>query len=111
MPEYAEIEGPAPAPKGPPPRGTGRIVTGAILGPAGLALTISGIVGASTSLLGEQKRLAVPMIGVGLVTTAIGAALLVDGFLRRKRFLQWEAKGAKVSVRPGVTGAALSLRF
>lgn len=115
MPEYAEVMGPE-APKGPPPRGTARIVAGAIVGPAGLALTIAGIVGATTSMLGDHKRLSVPMIGGGLVATALGTALLVDGVMRRRKFLRWEAGGKQVAVVPVLTpgrfaGATLLLRF
>ncbi|MBL9101356.1 MAG: hypothetical protein JNL82_10385 [Myxococcales bacterium] len=114
MPEYAELAGPEPPPKGPPPRGTGRIVTGAILGPAGLGLTIAGIVGATTTMLGDHKRLSVPMIGGGLVATALGTALLVDGVMRRRRFLKWRAKGVALvpALVPGrFAGATLTLRF
>jgi hypothetical protein len=116
VPEYAELAGPDPETKGPPSRGTARIVTGGILGPLGLALAISGIVGASTRMLGEHKNLSVPMIGAGLVSTAIGAALLADGVLRRKRFNRWQASQAKVALVPSAVpgryaGATLVLRF
>jgi hypothetical protein len=114
MPEYAELEGPEPAPKGPPPKGTGRIVTGAILGPAGLALTIAGIVGATTAMLGDNRRLSVPMIGVGLVSTALGTGLLVDGILRRQRFFKWQARGVSLVpvAAPGrFAGAMVGWRF
>ena len=116
VPEYVELAGPEPATKGPPSRGTPRIVTGAILGPLGLALAISGIVGATTRMLGDHKNLSVPMIGAGLVTTAIGAALLADGVLRRKRFNKWQAGQTKVALVPSAVpgryaGATLVLRF
>jgi hypothetical protein len=116
VPEYAELEGPEPAPKGPPPRGTARIVTGAILGPVGLGLTIVGIVGATTRMLGDHKQLSVPIIGAGLVTTAVGCALLADGILRRQRFMRWQAGQSRVSLRPEAVpgrfaGATLVWRF
>lgn len=115
MPEYAEIVEPAPA-KGPPPKGTPRIVAGAILGPAGLGLAIGGIVGATTDVLGDSKRMSVPMIGVGLVASAIGWALFADGVLRRKKFMRWRANGGEVTLAPvlvpgRVTGLQLGLRF
>lgn len=115
MPEYAEFTEPQ-APKGPPPKGTARIVSGAILGPAGLGLAIGGIVGATTSVLGDHKRLSVPMIGVGLVASAIGWALFADGVLRRKKFMRWQAKGGAVALLPvlvpgRVAGLQLALRF
>jgi len=117
MPEYAELgESPDLEKKGPPPRGTGRIVTGAILGPAGLVLTIAGIVGATTSMLGDNKRLSVPMIGGGLVTSALGWALFADGILRRKAFMRWQGKGSAVAVMPALApgrfaGLAIVGRF
>lgn len=100
MPEYAEVNEPPPPEKGPPPRGMGRIITGAILGPAGLGLTIAGIVGATTTMLGENKRLSVPMIGVGLVSSALGWALFADGILRRKAFMRWQSKQGTVALMP-----------
>ncbi len=105
MPEFAEVgEAPQPLtdPKGPPPRGMGRIVSGAILGPAGLGLAIAGIVGATTSMLGDRKRLSVPMIGVGLVSSALGWALFADGILRRKAFMRWQSKQGSVALVPAL---------
>ena len=102
MPEYAELGEPPLEQSGPPPRGMGRIVTGAILGPAGLALTIACIVGATTTVLGDHKRLSVPMIGGGLVTSALGWALFADGILRRKNFQRWQAGAKKVVVAPAL---------
>ena len=101
MPEYVEVNAEPPTPdKGPPPRGMGRIVSGAILGPAGLGLTIAGIVGATTSWLGDRKRLSVPMIGVGLVSSALGWALFADGIFRRRAFLRWQSKAGTVALAP-----------
>ena len=82
----------------------------------GLALAISGIVGASTQVLGDHKNLSPLMIGGGLVTTAVGAALLADGLLRRQRFMRWQAGQGKVSLRPAAVpgrfaGATLVWRF
>lgn len=102
MPEYAEFTEALPAEKGPPPRGMGRIVSGAILGPAGLGLTIAGIVGATTTVLGDNKRLSVPMIGVGLVSSALGWALFADGILRRKAFMRWQSKQGTVALAPAL---------
>lgn len=115
MPEYAEFTEPQAA-KGPPSRGTARIISGAILGPLGLGLAIAGIVGATTSMLGEHKRLSVPMIGVGLVSSAIGWGLFADGVLRRKKFMRWQEKGGQVVLAPmlvpgRVAGMSLGLRF
>lgn len=117
MPEYAEVTEEAPTmAKGPPPRGMGRIVSGAILGPAGLGLAIAGIVGATTTMLGDHKRLSVPMIGVGLVSSALGWALFADGILRRKAFMRWQGKGSAVAVMPALApgrfaGLAIVGRF
>jgi hypothetical protein len=119
MPEYAEIVEPEPA-KGPPPKGTPRIVAGAILGPVGLGLAIGGIVGATTDVLGDSKRLSVPMIGVGLVASAVGWALFADGVLRRKKFMRWQSKSGEVALAPVLApgraagaqvGLQLHLRF
>ena len=115
MPEYAEFSEPQ-DPKGVPPRGTPRIVSGAILGPLGLGLAIAGIVGATTSVLGDRKSLSVPMVGVGVVASAIGWGLFADGVLRRKKFLRWQAKGGQVTLAPTLVpgrlaGVSLSLRF
>ncbi len=115
MPEYAEFTEPQ-HPKGPPPRGTPRIVSGAILGPLGLGLAIAGIVGATTSVLGDRKSLSVPMVGVGVVASAIGWGLFADGILRRKKFQRWQAKGGQVTLAPTLVpgrlaGVSLSLRF
>lgn len=116
MPEYAEVNEPPPPEKGPPPRGMGRIVSGAILGPAGLGLAIAGIVGATTTMLGDHKRLSVPMIGVGLVSSALGWALFADGILRRKAFMRWQSKQGTVALMPALApgrfaGLALVGRF
>jgi hypothetical protein len=65
-------------------------------------------------MLGDHKRLSVPMIGGGLVATALGTALLVDGVMRRRRFLKWRAKGVALvpALVPGrFAGATLTLRF
>lgn len=102
MPEYAEFNEPPPPEKGPPPRGMGRIISGAILGPAGLGLTIAGIVGATTTMLGDHKRLSVPMIGVGLVSSALGWALFADGILRRKAFMRWQSRTGTVALAPAL---------
>ncbi|HEY0138157.1 MAG TPA: hypothetical protein VGB85_28920 [Nannocystis sp.] len=115
MPEYAEFVE-TPEAKGPPPKGTPRIVAGAILGPLGLALAVAGIVGATTDMLGEQKRLSVPMVGVGVVASAIGWGLFADGILRRKKFMRWQAKGGQLTVAPALVpgrlaGVSLGLRF
>ena len=115
MPEYAEFTEPQ-ATQGPPPRGTPRIVSGAILGPLGLGLAIAGIVGATTDVLGDQKRLSVPMVGFGIVASAIGWGLFADGILRRKKFTRWQAKGGQVAVAPmlvpgRLAGVSLGLRF
>ncbi len=115
MPEYAEIAEPQAA-NGPPSRGTARIVSGAIVGSAGLGLAIAGVVGATTDMLGDRKRLSVPMIGVGVVASAIGWALFADGVLKRKKFMRWQNKGAEVTLAPvlvpgRVVGASLGLRF
>lgn len=116
VPEYTELAGPQPESDGPPSKGTPRIVTGAILGPIGLALTIFGIVGASTRVLGDHKNLSAPMIGAGLVTTAVGCALLADGILRRQKFMRWQAGKTKVSLHPSAVpgrfaGATLLWQF
>ncbi len=116
MPEYAEISEPQNSQKGPPNKGTARIIVGAILGPLGFGLLVAGIVGATTSMLGDQKRLSVPMIGVGLVSSAIGWGLFADGVLRRKRFMRWQAKGGQVTLSPTLVpgrlaGVSLGLRF
>ena len=115
MPEYAEFSEPQTT-KGAPPRGTPRIISGAILGPLGLGLAIAGIIGATTSVLGDRKSLSVPMVGVGVVASAIGWGLLADGILRRKKFQRWQAKGGQVTLAPTLVpgrlaGVSLSLRF
>jgi hypothetical protein len=115
MPEYAEFTE-TPATTGPPPRGTPRIVTGAIVGPLGLGLAIAGVVGATTDMLGDNKRLSVPMVGFGIVASAIGWGLFADGILRRKKFMRWQAKGGQLTISPALVpgrlaGVSLGLRF
>ena len=67
-------------------------------------------------MLGEQKRLLVPMVGFGLVASAIGWGLFADGILRRQKFMRWKARGGQVAVSPIVVpgrlaGVSLGLRF
>ena len=115
MPEYAEFTE-TPVTKGPPPGGLPRIVSGAILGTAGLGLAIAGVVGATTDMLGDHKRLSVPMVGVGVVASAIGWGLFADGILRRKKFMRWQSKGGQLTISPALVpgrlaGVSLGLRF
>ncbi len=118
MPEYVEIPEPI-EPTGPPPRGTPRIIVGAVLGPVGLGLLVLGIVNVATPALGQRGRLSPPLIGGGLVTAALGIGLLADGILRRQRFMRWQARGGQVTLAPQVwpgpqhrsAGLQLGVRF
>lgn len=109
MPAVAEVVEEPPDPRRAPPTGTARIAVGAVVGAAGLAVFGLGIAARTTDVFGEDRRAAVPLLGAGLVTAAIGWGLFAHGILRRGAYLRWKKGQATVSAGPG--GAALVLRF
>lgn len=107
MPAVVEVSETPVDPNQPPPNGTPRIIIGAVVGTLGLVVLGLGIAARTTDVFGEDRRAGVPLIGGGLVTTAIGWGLFTHGILRRRAFLRWQAGRATVAV--GATG--LQLRF
>ena len=107
MPAVVEVSETPVDPNQTPPNGTPRIIIGAVVGTLGLVVLGLGIAARTTDVFGEDRRAGVPLIGGGLVTTAIGWGLFTHGILRRRAFLRWQAGRATVAIG----GAGLQLRF
>lgn len=109
MPEVVEVSEAPIDPDKTPPNGTPRMIIGAAIGTLGLVVFGLGIAARTTDVFGEDRRAGVPLIGGGLVATAIGWGLFTHGVLRRKAFLRW--KEGRATVAPTIGGATLLLRF
>lgn len=109
MPAVVEVSEGQLDPNQPPPNGLPRIIVGAALGVVGLGVFGLGIAARTTDVLGEDRRAAVPLLGAGLVTAAVGWGLFAHGILRRKAFLRWQS--GQATIAPTLGGATLLLRF